>query len=200
VYQCRRSIEKLVTQKLIYFLFFEHTTAGDYAMEAATISEDAVENGDVCADSSVIISSAVKWSAAAGLIPVPYVDLVALGAVQFKMVRDLASLYSIKSDEKLIRSLVATTLGSLAPTVVSTSLVGSSLKLIPGYGTLLGSASVSGFSAAATYAIGKVFVRHFENGGTLKNFSAESIEDELKEEFSDASEKAGLKKNQSTPK
>lgn len=169
-------------------------------MDAATISEDTVERADVSADSSAIIANAVKWSAAAGLIPVPYADLVALSAVQFKMVRDLASLYSIKPDEKMIRSLVATVLGSLAPTVVSTNLVGSSLKLIPGYGTVLGSASVSAFSAAATYAIGKVFVRHFENGGTLKNFSAESIEDELKEEFADASESAELKKNQSTSK
>ena len=169
-------------------------------MDAATISEDTVERADVTTESSVIMANAVKWSAAAGIIPVPYVDLVALSAVQFKMVRDLASVYSIKSDEKVIRSLVATVLGSLAPTVVSTSLVGSSLKLIPGYGSLLGSASVSAFSAAATYAIGKVFVRHFENGGTLKNFSAKNIEDELKQEFAGASESAGLKKGQSTSK
>ncbi len=169
-------------------------------MDAATISEDTVERADVTTESSVIIANAVKWSAAAGIIPVPYVDLVALSAVQFKMVRDLASVYSIKSEEKVIRSLVATVLGSLAPTVLSTSLVGSSLKLIPGYGSLLGSASVSAFSAAATYAIGKVFVRHFENGGTLKNFSAKNIEDELKQEFAGASESAGLKKGQSTSK
>ena len=169
-------------------------------MDAATISEDTLERADFSADASVIISNAVKWSAAAGLIPVPFVDLVTLSTIQFKMVRDLASLYSIKSDDKVVRSLVATVLGSLAPTVVSTSLVGSSLKLIPGGGTLLGSVSVSAFSAAATYAIGKVFVRHFENGGTLKNFSAESIEDELKEEFAGASGSAGVKKNQTTPK
>jgi len=79
-------------------------------------------------------------------------------------------------------------------------LVGSSLKLIPGGGTLLGSASVAAFSAAATYAIGKVFVRHFENGGTLQNFSAEKIQDELKDEFASANAKAETNKNQPTPK
>ena len=164
------------------------------------MTEDVLEARDVYTDAGVIIANAVKWSAAAGMIPVPYVDLVALGAVQFTMVRDLASLYDIDADKKLVRTVVSTALGTLAPTVVSTSLVGSSLKLIPGGGTLLGSASVAAFSAAATYAIGKVFVRHFENGGTLQSFSAENIQDELKDEFASASEKAESKNSQPTPK
>ncbi len=164
------------------------------------MTEDIMEARDVYTDAGVIISNAVKWSAAAGMIPVPYVDLLALGAVQFTMVRDLTLLYNINADKKLLETVVSTTLGTLAPTVVSTSLVGSSLKLIPGGGTLLGSASVAAFSAAATYAIGKVFVRHFENGGTLQNFSAESIQDELKEEFTGASAKVESNKNQPTPK
>ena len=42
-------------------------------MDAATISEDTLERADFSADASVIISNAVKWSAAAGLIPVPFV-------------------------------------------------------------------------------------------------------------------------------
>jgi uncharacterized protein (DUF697 family) len=164
------------------------------------MTEDVMEARDVYTDAGVIISNAVKWSAAAGMIPVPYVDLVALGAVQFTMVRDLASLYDIDTDKKLVQTVVSTTLGTLAPTVVSTSLVGSSLKLIPGGGTLFGSASVAAFSAAATYAIGKVFVRHFENGGTLQNFSAENIQDELKDEFASASTKAESYKDQPPPK
>ena len=164
------------------------------------MTEAVLDARDVYTDAGVIIANAVKWSAAAGVIPVPYVDLVALGAVQFTMVRDLASLYDIDADKKLVRTVVSTALGTLAPTVVSTSLVGSSLKLIPGGGTLLGSASVAAFSAAATYAIGKVFVRHFENGGTLQSFSAENIQDELKNEFASASEKAESKNIQPTPK
>ena len=164
------------------------------------MTEDVMKARDVYTDAGVIISNAVKWSAAAGVIPIPYVDLVALGAVQFTMVRDLCSLYQVKADTKIVQTLVTTTFGSLAPTVVSTGLVGSSLKLIPGGGTLLGSASVAAFSAAATYAIGKVFVRHFENGGTLQNFSAENIQDELKDEFASANAKAETNKNQPTPK
>ena len=95
------------------------------------MTEDVMKARDVYIDAGVIISNAVKWSAAAGVIPIPYVDLVALGAVQFTMVRDLCSLYHVEADTKIVQTLVTTTFGSLAPTVVSTGLVGSSLKLIP---------------------------------------------------------------------
>ena len=54
------------------------------------MTEAVLDARDVYTDAGVIIANAVKWSAAAGVIPVPYVDLVALGAVQFTMVRDLA--------------------------------------------------------------------------------------------------------------
>ena len=43
-----------------------------------------------------------------------------------------------------------------------------------------------GLSAAATYAIGKVFVNHFEGGGTLANFSPEAVKADLKREYEGA--------------
>jgi uncharacterized protein (DUF697 family) len=163
-------------------------------MVATTMENAEVLENDVHSEAAEIISSAVKWSAAAGVVPLPYVDLIALGAVQYKMVRKLTELYEIDADKKNIETVVATMLGMLAPSYVGGSLIGSSLKLIPGGGTLLGSASVAALSSAATYAIGKIFIRHFEKGGTINNFSAESIQEELKEEFATASERAESKK------
>jgi len=60
------------------------------------------------------------------------------------------------------------------------------LKFIPGGGTIIGSVGISVFGAASTYAIGKVFVRHFEGGGTISSLSADSIKDDLEKEFSSA--------------
>ena len=56
------------------------------------------------------------------------------------------------------------------------------MKFIPGGGTIIGSVGISVFGAASTYAIGKVFVRHFEGGGTIASFSADAAKDELKKE------------------
>jgi uncharacterized protein (DUF697 family) len=163
-------------------------------MVATTMENAEIGENDRHSEAAEIISSAVKWSAAAGVLPLPFVDLIALGTVQYKMIRKLSKLYEMDGDKKDIEIIVSTALGMLAPSFLSTNLVGSSLKLLPGGGTFLGSASVAALSAAATYSIGKIFIRHFENGGTIKNFSAESIQDELKEEFANASGRVEPKK------
>jgi uncharacterized protein (DUF697 family) len=136
--------------------------------------------------SATIIVSAMKWAAAASIIPVPYLDLVGLAAVQLNMVKDLAKVYGQPPESEILRGLISTLIGTLAPVSVSGALVGSSLKTIPGAGSVLGSVSVAAFGSAATYAIGKVFVMHFEKGGTVKNFSVESVKEELKRDFAKA--------------
>lgn len=133
-----------------------------------------------------IISSSIKWGAAASIIPVPYLDLVGLAAVQLSMVKDITRAYGQEPKSEVIRGLISTLLGTLAPTAVSGALVGSSLKFIPIGGSLLGSVSLAAFGSAATYAVGKAFVRHFENGGSLEDFSVESVKEDLKKDFSKA--------------
>ena len=60
-------------------------------------------------------------------------------------------------------------------------------KFMPGMGSAIGTVSLATFGASATYAIGKVFVRHFENGGSFATFSAKDIQEDLKKEFATAS-------------
>jgi uncharacterized protein (DUF697 family) len=141
---------------------------------------------DVHREAALTISKAVKWSAAATVLPVPFFDLVALGAVQVKMVRDLAKVYGVDDKSETLKGVISALLGTLAPAAMSGGLFGSALKLIPFSGSIVGSVGLAAFGSAATYAIGKVFVAHFERGGTLKSFSAEEVEADLKKEFADA--------------
>jgi uncharacterized protein (DUF697 family) len=136
-----------------------------------------------------IISSAMAWSAAAGLVPLPGLDLAALATVQVKMVIDLSELYGEKPSNEIARGLVSVAFGTLMPAGLTAALAGSAVKMVPIFGMLLGAASMAGFSSAATYAIGKIFVRHFEQGGTLATFSADAVADDLKAEFANASAK-----------
>ena len=135
------------------------------------------------------ISSATKWSLAAAIVPVPYLDLAALAAVQGNMIINLAEVYGEKVSKQTVRGLVSVLLGTLLPANLATATVGASAKLVPGFGTLVGAASLAAFGAAATYAMGKVFVRHFENGGTVACFKAENIQEDLKAEFAKAADK-----------
>ncbi|MGJ8606165.1 MAG: YcjF family protein [Marivita sp.] len=152
------------------------------------MTEQVISN-DVHAQAARVISSAVKWSAAAAIVPIPVVDLIALGAVQVKMVRDLAHVYGVDADSETLQSVVSALLGTLASATISGGLLGSSLKVVPVGGTILGSVGLAAFGSAATYAIGKIFVAHFEKGSTVSSFSAEAVEAELKQEFAAAKAK-----------
>ena len=147
---------------------------------------DQVASKDVHAEAARVISTAVKWSAAAAIVPVPYFDLLALGAVQVKMVRDLARVYGLEAEGETLKGVISALLGTLAPAAISGGLLGSALKVIPIGGTIVGSVGLAAFGSAATYAIGKIFVAHFDQGGTVKSFSAEAIEADLKKEFAAA--------------
>ncbi|MEX0740478.1 MAG: DUF697 domain-containing protein [Pseudohongiella sp.] len=139
---------------------------------------------------SAIISNKCKWSAAAGFIPVPYVDLAGLAAVQVKMVSELTHLYGRTVKQDAIKTTVATLLGTLATGGLAAPVAFTTLKIIPGLGSVAGGVSLGALGAAATYAVGKVFVNHFEGGGTLSNFDVDKVKDDLKNEFSAKTAKA----------
>lgn len=153
------------------------------ATAAATEATDAQDVHEV---SGKVIARAMGWSAAAAIVPVPYLDMAALATVQVKMVRDLADAYGQDRNDQTLNGTISALLGTLGATSASGALVGPAIKLIPGGGSLLGSVTVGAFGSAATYAIGKVFVKHFESGGSISNFSAEKVTEDLKKEFSAA--------------
>ena len=98
----------------------------------------------------------------AGFIPLPLLDAAGILTIQLWMLRDLAKLYDIPFKKHLAKSLVGTLVGNVG----STGLI----KFIPGLGHLLGGGAVAVSGGAATYALGKVFAQHFDQGGTLLSF------------------------------
>jgi|ERR1700722_207092 uncharacterized protein (DUF697 family) len=147
-----------------------------------TVTETGVEDINLTRASEVI-SSSVKWSIGAGLVPFPVLDLVALGAVQTRMLIDLSDVYGQPFGKESAKTIVSVLLGTLVPGAAAGAVMGSAVKTAPVGGTLAGMVSMSVFGAAATYAVGKVFTRHLAGGGRVGDFSAESIKEDLKAEF-----------------
>jgi uncharacterized protein (DUF697 family) len=147
-----------------------------------TVTETGVEDINLTRASEVI-SSSVKWSIGAGLVPFPVLDLVALGAVQTRMLIDLSDVYGQPFGKESAKTIVSVLLGTLVPGAAAGAVMGSAVKTAPVGGTLAGKVSMSVFGAAATYAVGKVFTRHLAGGGRVGDFSAESIKEDLKAEF-----------------
>ena len=120
------------------------------------------------------------WAGAAGLIPLPLVDVVTVAGVQLQMLRRLSEIYDVPFTENRGKSVIASLAGSMIP--ASSSLgAASALKMIPIIGMGVSAFMMPTLSAGATYLIGKVFIQHFRSGGTLLDFHApdyrELIED-----------------------
>lgn len=128
-----------------------------------------------------IIKSNVIQAVALGLIPIPVLDVLALTNIQFKMMDDLIRLYNVHYT-KMGRSVVRAFILGVLP-IAAVAGMSSMLKIIPGIGTLVGSASVSVSSGGLTYAVGMAFVRHFERGGTLDDFNLEEAKRQLRKNF-----------------
>lgn len=129
-----------------------------------------------------IVKNNIITSMATGLIPVPLFDIIGLTNIQFHMIQTLAEHYEIPADN-ISRSLVTSLISGTLP-VASVLGIGSLFKSFPGIGTLAGSGSVSIVSGAISYAIGQVFIKHFEQGGTLEDFNPNSAKDYFSEQYS----------------
>ncbi len=128
--------------------------------------------------SEKIIESAVMLSVGAGILPIPLADLVLVTAIQVDMVRQLATIYNVQVQFTHLESWLNALSASLLPQIKT-----EAIKTIPGLNRLVGGDSIAVLSGASTYAIGQVFVRHFENKGQVSDFRAELVQDYLQEEF-----------------
>jgi len=119
---------------------------------------------------SKLVDRFAVWSGVAGLVPLPIVDVVAVGGLQLQMLRRISQIYGIDFSENRGKALIASLAGSMIP---ATSGMGaaSAMKFVPVLGTLTSVFVMPVLSAGATYAIGKAFIQHFESGGTLLDFN-----------------------------
>jgi uncharacterized protein (DUF697 family) len=132
-----------------------------------------------------VVKSYLPWAAGAGILPLPGIDLAAIIGVQLRMLAELAEEYGVPFKEQAAKSIAA----ALMATVVQSTLTGSlasALKFVPVVGTLLGIAVLPAVAAAATYAIGKVFITHFETGGTFLEFDPTKVQNHFRVEFEKA--------------
>ncbi len=160
----------------------------------ATIERDAVADAvasrasemdpvarSVTADST--IKSYVIGSVGASIIPVPLFDIAAVVAIQLRMIQKLSELYGQPFSERIGRSVIASLAGGVLGYGAGVTVAISMTKLIPGVGWMIGMASLPLVAGASTYAIGHVFMKHFEEGGSMMDISAAKMQEFYKEQF-----------------
>jgi uncharacterized protein (DUF697 family) len=119
------------------------------------------------------------WAGVAGLIPLPFVDALAVGGLQVQMLRRVSQLYDVQFSENRGKALIASLAGTMIP-VTSGMGAASALKGVPILGMVASAFVMPVLSAGATYAIGKAFIQHFESGGTLLDFNPPDYKEFIK--------------------
>lgn len=125
-----------------------------------------------------IVRTHVAWSMGAGMIPLPILDFVAVTAVQLDMLRELAAAYDKDFSEAAGKSWIS----ALGGTYLA-RLGAQAIKAIPGLGSVIGGVSMAVLSGASTFAVGQVFIRHFESGGDFFDFDADQFKDYFDQKF-----------------
>ena len=125
-----------------------------------------------------IIKNHMIWSMGAGFIPVPIADLFAVSAIQLDMIRQMCKLYEVDFKQTEGKAVITALTGSgLA------RLGARAVKFIPGVGSILGGITMSVLSGASTFALGEVFKKHFETGGTFLDFDPKRLKKMYNEKF-----------------
>ena len=105
----------------------------------------------------------------AGFIPIPMADLAAMTGVQINLVRKIASRFNVPFSQNAVKSIIGALAGGAVPAYGAPPLA-SLAKAIPFAGGLIGFVTMPTIATAMTYAVGHVFIQHFESGGTLLTF------------------------------
>lgn len=164
------------------------TASTSEATPAAPVSTEA--------QAAEIIRKHVLLSAAAGVIPLNFVDTAALAVVQLRLLKELSELHGVDFRGDIGRSAVGTLFATVAPTALGGSLLGSmafnmALRSVPVIGTVTRLATQPAFNSAFTYALGKVFQQHFASGGTFLTFQPEKVKTYFREKFEEARRRKG---------
>ena len=126
----------------------------------------------------------------AGAIPSTVFDVVAITGIQLKLLHSLSNLYNVPFKKEWGKSAVASLFGGLGATSIATGTFGSFVKMIPVVGSLVGLVPLPIMAGAFTYAVGKIFVQHFEAGGTFLTFDAEKVREYFNELYNDGKQVA----------
>ena len=117
-----------------------------------------------------IVNKYALYAAATALVPIPLVHGAIVTGVQLDMLRRLSKLYEVQFKENLGKSLVTSLISG-----GTTGAIRGLARSVHGWLGFLTVASVSALNSSTTYAVGNVFIQHFESGGTLLTFEPDKV-------------------------
>ncbi|MES2355826.1 MAG: DUF697 domain-containing protein [Pseudomonadota bacterium] len=117
-----------------------------------------------------------------GLVPIPIVDIAGVMGVHLDLIKKLSDEYNVPFDKSRGKTILTALLGGLFPVAIAGTVM-SLLKFIPVIGQTAGAVTLPVLFGASTYAVHKVFVLHYEAGGTLLDLNPAKMKQYFSEQF-----------------
>jgi len=95
------------------------------------------------------------------------------------MIRQLCKLYDQDFKEAQGKAIITSLTGSGIARMGAKAMI----KFIPGIGSIIGGVTMAVLSGASSFALGEVFKKHFETGGTFLDFDAKRLKKMYNEKF-----------------
>jgi uncharacterized protein (DUF697 family) len=146
----------------------------------ATLVEDAAsqQSTDQLPAAEALVRKNTYITAGVGILPIPVLDLVALTGIQLNMLYRLSKLYNVPFSREAAKSIIGTLVGGSGAACLAGPTF-SLLKAVPLVGSAVGGLTLAVVGGASTYALGKVFIQHFESGGTFLTFDPMAVRAEF---------------------
>jgi len=160
---------------------------------AVATEEECEVNSDSCTkeeEAGKIVRRNMYYAMGAGVVPVPIFDLAAITGLQMKMLYQLSKEYDVTFPKDIVRTTLASLVGGIGTIPLASAVAGSMIKVLPGIGNIASVLTLPVTAGAITYAIGKIFVMHFESGGTFLTFNAKKMKSYFSELYEEGKEKA----------
>ncbi|MFM0227414.1 YcjF family protein [Paraburkholderia dipogonis] len=126
-----------------------------YASALSTRNKKALDIKKRQAENEVNIAATA--AAAAAAIPVPFSDAFTLVPIQIGMIAKIGMTFGMQLSTATVTTLVTSTLGASAATMIGRSVVSGLLKLVPG-ANVAGAVIASTTAAALTRALGTAYI------------------------------------------
>ena len=152
-------------------------------------TEESASKTEQRSKADEIVRKKVYYAVGVGFVPIPFVDFIGVTSLQLHMVKQLSHLYDTRFSEQKVKNIISALIGGFIPATTAT-MIASIVKVIPIIGWRLGAGTASILSGASTYAVGKIFIQHFESGGTILDFQPNKVKENFKALFAKGKEMA----------
>lgn len=160
----------------------EKKTSGKVVMEVtATIESGETPDKPIDreADAEKLIHRYMLLAGGVGILPSTILDIASLVGSQIALVSELASLYDIPFDRIRNRSGITSAVSALVTQGLMSTKLLVAIKMVPIIGKVASFFFYPALASSITYAVGKVFQKHFARGGLVSDFNPGRMKDDF---------------------